>query len=727
VIADQTVRQAMQLHQASRFAEAEALYRQVLAQDGRHFHALNFLGLLLFQQGRADDAIIVMEQALSVRPGAPETLANYGLALSSLGRDTEALATLRGAAAAMPRDSAVQGNIGGQLHKMGRYDEALVAYNRALTFNPADVGALINRGVTLSALNSQEEAAASFAAALVHAPDHPTALNGRGVALLALHRHEAALRDFDRMLQLQPGHAGSLVNRAGVLWAMGRVDEALADYDRALETNRDQIEALTSRANLNWTRRQVLEASLDDLTRLARLAPDQPGVLGDLMHLKMYAGEWRDFHAEKAALDAGIRAGKPVVEPFVYQGLSDSPADLLTCAQLHTARKFASQPVLRSGTVRRPGKIRLGYVSGEFRAQATAYLAVGLYEAHDRERFEVIAFDNSRKEESPTRRRLEAAFDRMIDITGLSDAEAAARILAEDIDILVNLNGYFGSGRMGVFAYHPAPLQVSYLGFPGTMGAAYIDYILADPIVIPDCEQSFYTEKVVTLPYSYQINDDRRFLPEASPPRRAMGLPDDVFVFCYFNYSYKITPEIFAVWMRLLAAVPDSVLWLLETHALFARNVWEAAERAGIDRARLIFAPQLPLDDHVARLGAGDLFLDSQPCGAHTTASDALWAGLPLLTCRGRSFAGRVGASLLTAIGLPELITEDLAAYEARALALARDPAQLSRLRARLKLNRASTALFDTATNTRAIEKAYTKMFERWQQGRVPEGFAVKP
>jgi predicted O-linked N-acetylglucosamine transferase (SPINDLY family) len=442
------------------------------------------------------------------------------------------------------------------------------------------------------------------------------------------------------------------------------------------------------------------------------LAPERAELAGDLLHLKMHAGNWRGFDAARAALDAGVRAGRAVVEPFVYQGLSDDPADLQACAAI-AARRFAPQAPLCKGKVHKRDRIRIGYVSGEFRAQATSYLAAGLYERHDRSRFEVIAIDNTRPEQSPMRTRLESAFDRIIPIAGLGDGEAAEAVAAAGIDILVNLNGWFGAHRLGVFARRPAPIQVNYLGFPGTLGVPCIDYILADGVVIEAGEERFFTEKVMRLPHSYQINDDRRGDPAPAPSRAALGLPQDGFVFAHFNYPYKLTPAMFALWLKLLAATPGSVLWLLEASPLFARNLRAAAASGGVDPARLVFAPVLPHGEHMARIAAADLFLDSLPYGAHTTGSDALWAGLPLLTCRGRSFAGRVGASLLTALDLPELIAEDPGAYEARALELARDPARMTALRAKLAGKRKTAPLFDTARTTREIEAAYEDMLAR--------------
>jgi predicted O-linked N-acetylglucosamine transferase (SPINDLY family) len=351
----------------------------------------------------------------------------------------------------------------------------------------------------------------------------------------------------------------------------------------------------------------------------------------------------------------------------------------------------------------------------------------GVYEHHDRERFEVIAIDNGAPDGSPMRRRLEAAFDRIIPIAKVSDNVAAASVRAAEIDILVNLNGYFGTPRMGLFARRASPIQINYLGFPATLGAPCMDYILADPIVIPESERQYYTEAVAWLPGSYQANDCRRAIADTKSARAEQGLPDDAFVFCNFNQSYKLTPDIFAVWLRLLARVEGSVLWLLDGGPLFQGNLRQVAQRHGVAGERLVFAAPLPLAQHLARLGVADLFLDTLPYNAHTTASDSLWAGVPLLTCRGTSFPGRVATSLLMAAGLPELVTETLADYETLALRLATDAPALSVLKQKLAANRATCALFDTARFCRHIEAAYIEMFKRWQAGEAPRSFAVPP
>ena len=686
----QLLQQAMALHQAGRLDEAERLYAQALAAVPGNYPALHLMGMLRLQQGRLPEAQDLMEQALAAQPGAPDTLANLALALSA----------------------------------MGRQDEALAALDQVVAARPGDSKAFSNRGGIKSKLNRTEEALADFDRALALDKNNADALNNRGLILQSLHRYGEALGDFDRLAQLQPDRSGVWMNRAAALWKLDRIDEAVESYGRELARNPDLPEALEGRANLYWTRKRILAPAIADLERLARVAPDHPYVQGDLLHLKMHAGDWSGFEQANEELGAQVRRGIQAARPFVFQGLSDSAPDMLACATSYANHFFPAQtPVARPST-RKPGPIRVGYVCGEFRAQATMYLMAGLFETHDRSRFEVLAFDNGGDDGSQMRKRVVAAFDKFISIARLSDRQAAQAVAAEDVDILINVNGYFGGMRMNLFAARPAPIQVNYLGFPGTLGADYMDYIIADATVIPAHEQRFYREKVVILPDSYQINDSKRAA-LAKTSRAAHGLPEAAFVFCHFNYGYKITPDLFACWMRLLTAVPGSVLWLLAGDPLFQRNLTAQALKAGIDPARLIFAPPLDFPQHMARLALGDLFLDSLFSNAHTTASDALWAGLPLITVYGGAFQGRVAASLLKAIGLPELVTENLEQYEALALKLARDPGLLRSYRQRLAENRSSAPLFDTARTTRQIEAAYERMQALRMNGEAPQGFAV--
>jgi protein O-GlcNAc transferase len=714
---------ALALHRAGRLADAEPLYLKSLEVDKDFYPALHLMGVLRLQQGRAADALPYIQRALTVRPNAPETLANYGIALEGVGRQSEALEVLGRVVSLSPNDSSALSHRGALLFKAHRREEALADLDRAVSLAPLSADAWMNRGTALMAVNRTEEALECFDRVLQLRPGYVEARNSRGLALKSMGRADQALAEFNRALQQKPDHLRALVNRAAVLGAMGQVDQELRSYDRALAIQPDLAEALIGRAHCLRTRRQDLAGAIADQERAVAIQPDYPYARGDLLHMKMLAGDWHGLAGELAALDEGVRQGKRVVNPYVYQGLSSSPADLLASATIYTQHKYPPLRSLRRQS-RRRGKIRLGYLSSEFRAQATMHLAAGLFEHHDRSRFELTGIDNSTEDGSPMRRRVMAAFDKFVPIQALSDREAADLIAGHDIDILVDLNGYFGTPRVGVLASRPARVQVNYLGFPGSLGAEYIDYVLADAEVIPGGEEQFYSEKVVRLPGSYQVNDGKRLRP-APGSRAAHGLREADFVFCHFNYSYKITPEVFALWLRLLKDVQPSVLWLLESNALFAANLRSAAARAGVDPTRLVFAPPMEISAHLARLALGDLFLDSLPCNAHTTASDALWAGLPLITCRGKAFSGRVAASLLRAVGLPELITGSLDEYESLALALARDRTLLQSYRDRLTRDPARLPLFDTARTTRQIETAYEEMMARWNGNQSPGHFSV--
>ena len=652
--------QAATLHRSGKLAEAETLYRQVLAADPAHFSARHMLGVLAAQAGREDEALELIAGALAHKPDDPGALVNYGNVLCLKGRFEEAAASYDRALAGRP-DADVFKSRGHALQGAGRLTEALASYRQALALNPADLQ--------------------------------------------------------------------SHYKQAVVLGEMGRSDEAIAGYDRLLALDPRHVEALNNRGYLWWLKRQDYAKAIADLQRAQALDPGLAYGAGAVLHLKMYAADWRDFENNKAALVEGVRAGARVARPFMFQALSDNVADLQACARTYARDLFP--PVAAAAHDRasrtRGAKIRLGYLSGEFREQATAILMAGLYERHDRSCFEVIAIDNASADASAMSGRLKQGFDRWIDIGALTDTQAAAAIRAAGIDILINLNGWFGKHRMGVFAARPAPVQVNYLGFPGTLGAPYIDYVIADRVVIPQGEERFYDEAVVTLPGSYQVNDDRGRPLAPRPGRAQAGLPEQGFVFCNFNQSYKLTPSAFASWMRILREVPGSVLWLLSSKPPFQDNLSKAAERFGIARERLVFAPTLLPDRHLARLKQADLFLDTLPYNAHTTASDALWAGLPLLTCRGTAFPGRVAASLLTAVGMPELITESITDYEARAIVLARDPDVMMELKTKLARNRLTSPLFDTGQFRKDMEKAYTLMWQAWQKGEAPSSFWVEP
>ena len=716
----------LSLEATGQFEAAIAHYDRALELDPRLVDGWDTRGNALHALKRDDEALASYDKALSFNPRSPRTHYNRGIALAAMKRHEEAIASYDHALGADPKLSVAWTNRGSSLTALRRLPEAIESFDAALAIAEGDVIALTGKAAAFHYMGDYHHSLSICAQALARQPKATHALLVKAQNLYGMAQNAQALAAFDAVLAIQADDADAWNGRGAVLHTMGRYDDALASFERALIARPDFPDALNSHAHLMKIHRGDYGIALAELKRSLVLDPAQPFIPGEVLQLKMQAGDWSGFAEEKSRLDEGVGAGLPIVRPFIYQAVSDNPADLQKCARIFSDRLFANrgESVFE---VRSHKKIRLGYVSGEFKEHATADLMAGLYECHDRDKFEVIAIDNTGPHVSPMRGRLEAAFDKMLDISQLDDEASSQLIRSHEIDILIDLNGYFGAPRTALFAQRSAPIQVNYLGFPGTLGAAFMDYIIADRIVIPERDKPFYDEKVVWLPHSYQANDGRRAVSALPPTRADAGLPEGAFIFCSFNQSYKLTPDTFSSWMRILKATPGSVLWLLDGLAPFAGNLRCAAEQLGVSGHRILFAPFVPAEKHRERLACADLFLDSLPCNAHTTASDALWAGLPLLTRRGSSFSGRVAASLLQAIGLPELITETSEQFESLAIRLAQDPDELNALRTKLRANRLNAPLFNTDMFRTQIEAAYTRMWDRFTNGLPPDHFAVQP
>jgi protein O-GlcNAc transferase len=611
------------------------------------------------------------------------------------------------------------------LHEAGRFSEALAHYDEILRQRPDFVEGQIPRAHVLWSLGRSPDAIAALDAVLAARPDNSEAFYNRGFMLQRLHRVAEALVDFERALVLRPDLVLAWNNRGIVLQKLGRHVEAIASYDQALARDPGLASAFYNRGLL----RQILgdhDSARADFASALRCDPAHPHALGCLA---VSAQQVCDFaavaHLSETVIDH-VRHGKSVIPPLAFLGYSQDKALQKLCSEHYLAATLpADLRPFAPRSLRARGKIRIAYLSSDFHNHATAFLAAQLFERHDRARFELIAlsFGPTPPPDDRMRPRLVAAFDSFHEIAGKSDLEIAQMLRGMEVDIAVDLKGHTEGARPAILAYRPCPVQVQYLGFPGTMGGDFIDYVIGDAVVTPLQDADFYSEAIAALPHSYQVNDAARARP-GPLPRTALGLPPDQFVFCSFNNSWKITATVFAVWMRLLAAVPGSVLWLLGDNDQTMRNLRGAATAQGIDPARLIFAPRVDIKIHLARQAAADLFLDTLPYNAHTTASEALWMGLPLLTCKGDSFAGRVAASLLQAVGLPELIAGTLEEYEVLALALAQDPARLQALRARLQ-NAPATSLFDSAAFTQHLESAYTRMWDRALAGEAARGFRI--
>ncbi len=511
------------------------------------------------------------------------------------------------------------------------------------------------------------------------------------VALQELKRFEEALDSYARALKIKPDYAEAHNNRGVTLQELKRFEEALDSYERALKIQ----------SNGDW-------------------------LYGTWLHAKMQLCNWSNFESRIADLAARIQQAEKTTPPFSVLALIDGLTLQRQAAETWVREKYPSSRILPPLSKRRRGeKIRIGYYSADYHGHATAYLIAELFERHDKQRFELLAFSYGVDERDDMRKRLAAAFAQFLDVRTKSDIEVARISRELGVDIAVDLKGFTQDARTGIFSCRAAPIQVNYLGYPGTMGAPYIDYIIADPMLIPQESRQQYSERVVYLPHSYQANDSKRQIADKEFARAELGLPSTGFVFCCFNNNYKITPDTFDGWMRILKQVEGSVLWLLVDNETAAENLRREARARDVDAGRLIFAARMALPEHLARHRAADLFIDTLPCNAHTTASDALWAGLPVLTRMGESFAARVAASLLYAIGLPELVTTTQEQYESTAIELASDPGRLAEFKDRLHRNRLTMPLFDIEQFTRHVENAYTQMYERYQADLSPEHIYV--
>ena len=613
----------------------------------------------------------------------------------------------------------------GYIHlQRGLWERAECEIGEALRVNPNSIDALFNRARALMNLGRYTQALSCLDKALSIRPNIPELLLTRGNALLALNRAAEALASFDQTLALKPDFPEAWNNRGNALAALKRLDEALLSYQRMLAARPGDIGALHHQA-LTLLELKRYEEAARGFADVLKIEPHFAYARGNLVYCRLNACEWEGLNEEISEIAARLKAGAHVVTPIQHAAFSSSPEEQLQTARIWAADKFPAQTPVWLGEAYGHARIRIAYLSADFHSHATAALMAGVFEGHDRTRFQTAAVSFGPDDRSEMRARLIAAFDSFIDVRDKSDAEVASLLRQMETDILVDLKGYTQDSRPGILAQRAAPLQVSYLGFPGTMGVDYIDYIIADRTVVPAEHAPSYSEAIAYLPDTYQANDAKRRISENTPARRGVGLPETGFVFCCFNNNFKIMPEIFAIWMQLLKAVEGSVLWLLEDNPAASRNLRRQAGMRGIVPERLIFAQRASLDAHLARHRLADLFLDTLPYNAHTSASDALWAGLPIVTCLGGTFAGRVAASLLRAAGLPELITKSLGDYEALALNLARDPAMLSALKTKLAHARAICPLFDTARFTRNLEAAYCVMGERRRQRLPPASFEL--
>jgi len=699
-------------------------YHAAIAIRPAYAEAYNNAGVVLQMRGDPDEAAHAYRRAIAARPGYAEALFNLASALHQMGQLEAAEASYRQVIAIAPNVAFAHNNLGTVLKDKGDLDAALAAFEQASALQADYAEAHYNRGAVLQAQARLEEALAAYGQAITLRRDYFDAANNAGIVLQELGRHAEAIDLYRKLARATPAHADVANNMGTALLASGRAEEARQAFEQALMSRPDFPEAAYNLGNALRELGRLADA-LAAWQRALQLRADYPDALSQLVHHRALACEWDHYAADQDKLLAMVRSGVRV-PPFY---LFSTPA---TAADQRVAARQWIAPIRppEQASFERPrshpcDRLRLGYLSGDFHQHATAQLMAGLFEGHDRDRFEVVAYSYGVDDGSPMRARLRGAFDRFVDISGLSHRDAAKAIHQDHVDILIDLKGYTQGSRPMIPAQRPAPVQVSYLGYPATMGADFIDYILVDRFVVDDAEQADFSEKLVHLPVCYQANDPRFARTASATSRRDWGLPEEGLVLCCFNSSYKLSPRIFDIWMRLLVATPGCVLWLLATNELAQAHLRKEAAARGVDPARLVFAAVVPSAAHIERHRHADLFLDTLPCNAHTTASDALWGGLPVLTCRGDTFAGRVASSLLNTVGMGELVMTSVGQYELTARALLADPARLRAMRQKIEQKRDDNALFDLPTLTRAIETAFELMWQRHLAGLEPQAFAV--
>ena len=727
IAAAEAFRQAVAMHERGQLDHAEQIYRAILDVNSNDTGSLYNLAILCFQRARYSDALLLLREVVSKLPDLAMAHNSLAIVLRHLTRLEEAEASCREALRIAPEYAEVYNTLGDTLAALGRFAEAEACCREALRLQPEYAEAHTNLGMVLTALGRPDEAEICCREALRLNPGNGRAQLNLSATLAALGRPEEAEICCREALRLNPGAAEAHLSLGTVLIALNRLEEAESCYRQAVHLSGANFAAHMSLGNALLLQRKRTEAAAH-FGQAVSLKPDDQEALSAWFHERQHLCDWSDYGGIEVRVRSAVGGEPSPGTAFGFLALSSTPEEQLRLAR-RVATKLAPREIalLPRRQPRMGDRIRLGYLSRDFYYHATAFLLTGLIEQHDRRGFEVVGYSYGPDDGSTIRARVAAAFDRFVDIGRTPHRQAAELINRDAVDILIDLAGFASWCRTPILAYRPAPIQVNYLGYPGTMGADFIDYIIVDPFVVPTDQQPFFSERLVHLPDTYQCNDDKREIADRTPSRAECGLPEAGFVFCCFNNTYKITPAMFDIWMRLLRAVPGSVLWLLDANSGAKANLAREAAARGVGPEHIIFAPRLPLPEHLARHRLADLFLDTLPYNAHTTASDALWAGLPVLTCSGETFAGRVAGSLLRTIGLRELITTSLDEYEALALRLARDAPLLAQLRDNLAENRLTSPLFDTECFTRNLEAAYRQMWEMWRTGRSPTAFSVSP
>ena len=743
-----------------RHNEALDNYNYAISLNPKYAEALNNRGSLYQKLGNPSKARQSFEQALSIEPQYFDALFNLAHSLNSVGNLNMALTLIKTALSINPTSYYAHNVLGKLLFQKKEYQAAIKSYtdsiqikedyldaynglalaldelgelnmaeqslNTALMFNIRDVDTYINKGKFYEKYRLYDLALENYTEAIKNIPDNCGLFLNKGNILKKMFKYDEALLSYETAKSLDPNYVEAYNNIAIIYQELRHYDKALAIYSQAITIQPNNSQTYFNFADLKKELHQFDDAILN-YEKAYSINPSYPYLLGELLFCKMYICDWKNFDFLIKELTTKLVSRESVIPSFSCVTLIDSALLHKIAAQIYVKDKIYSQsPSLPLEKARKKNKIKVGYYSADFYNHATSYLIAQLIEKHDKGKFEIIAFSFGEDRQDEMRKRLLKGFDQFINVQMMSDLEIVQLSRQLQIDIAIDLKGYTQWSRPQIFAIKVAPIQVNYLGYPGTMGADFIDYIIADKILIPKESIQYYSEKIIYLPHSYQVNDSQRVISCKAQSRLDFGLPEHSIVYVSFNSIYKINPNIFDVWMRILNSVEGSVLWLLEENLSAVNNLCYEAQKRGIAPERLIFAPRIATSEHLARYKLADLFLDTLPCNSHTTASDALWAGLPLLTCIGESFASRVASSILTAMELSELITISIEEYESKAIYLGLNPDELKKIRCTVEENISKAPLFNIELFTRNLEAAYQIIYNLYHADLPPEHIYIE-
>jgi len=702
-------------------------YRAVIALKPDHAEAHNNLGTVLKSLGQLDSAVKSYNQALIIKKNYAEAYNNLGSVLKDLGHLDEAIKNFKKAITNNQNFPQAYYNYGSTLLDLGRMDSAIKIFEKAITLNPNYAEVHNNLGVSFKELGQLDVAVKCYEKAIKIKPDYAEAHNNLGLVFMNLGKMSFAAEHIEKALKIRPDYAYANNNYGSVLKQIGKFNASIKYYEMALTTNPDYFEAHNNLGNtFKYLKRH--DESLQSYQRSFDLKPDAKYVLGSLVHSKLHLCLWSNLTGQCKEIIRKINSNEKSIDPFSLLALIDDPKLHKKAAEIYINDKYPKNLDLPSiGLHPKHKKIRIGYFSADFRVHPVANLTAELYEIHDRSQFEVYAFSFGLDNNDEMNLRIKAGVDYFHDVSSMSHKEVALLARSLELDIAIDLGGFTQDTRTGIFAMQAAPIQVNYLGYSSTMGASYMDYIIADPTLIPKNKQQYYSEKIAYLPDSFMVNDTKNKKSTRKFTREEAGLPNKGFIYCCFNHHYKITPLVFASWMRVLSEVDGSILWLSDGNKTGIGNLKKEAKKYGVDDSRLIFAPRLDLrEDHLSRIQLADLFLDTLPYNAHATTSDALQVGLPVLTRIGESFASRVAASLINSVNMPELITSTLSQYEALAIKLATDSLKFKDIKEKLENNLLSSPLYNTPLYAKQIESAYLVMYDRYQKGLEPDHIYVE-